>query len=51
VHLANSLQRGARMTEGTENSDPIDLAYIERLGLQGELDGWRALAGDLPEEL
>jgi putative nucleotidyltransferase with HDIG domain len=54
VHVANALHRSARTARSDDSpgsSDGIDQAYLESLGLQGEVELWRAVATDLPEEI
>jgi len=34
-----------------KGADSIDREYIERLGLQADLDQWRTYVTDLPEEI
>jgi HD-like signal output (HDOD) protein len=47
THISDALSREASGTSGTE----VDMEYVTRLGLAGDLESWRAMARQLNQEL
>jgi putative nucleotidyltransferase with HDIG domain len=51
VHVANALHRSLRSKDAPETSNGVDLAYLERIGMQSNLQQWQSLLIEQSEEI